>query len=151
MAFQFSTRSKNNMLGVHPDLLMVFNEGLKVSPIDFGIPRNGGVRTALTQNEIYRASDNTKCDGYTRRSRHQVPVGGEYGEALDFFAYVDGAASWQKHHLSMVAGVLLSTAARLLSDGVIHITLGWGGTFDSAALDGWDFPHIYITRKNLNL
>ena len=145
MAFQFSESSEKNMEGVHPELVAVFRASLKASPIDFGIPKDGGVRTGKRQNQMYHDPDiETKCDGFIDRSNHQIPTGEEYGKALDFYAYV-GKASWEAHHLSMVAGVILSTAQRLYNEGAISIKIRWGGTFGSDSFNGWDMPHMEIS------
>ena len=56
----------------------------------------------------------------------------------------DGKASWDKHHLSMVAGVIITTAKRLKKEGKISIELYWGGQFGSSSFNGWDMPHIQV-------
>jgi len=141
--YEFSKRSKGRMQGVHPELALIFQEALKVSPIDFGIPGDGGVRTAERQNEMYLDPDiSTNCDGYGKQSNHQVRDGEKYGMALDFYAYINGAASWKSHHLSMVVGVIMSTARRLRDEGKVKIRLTWGGTFGSNDFTGWDQCHI---------
>ena len=140
MTFEFSQRSLERMSGVHPDLQLVFQAALDDSPIDFGIPGHGGLRTEKEQNTLFR-QDKSKCDGYDIKSNHQS------GNALDFYAYVNGEASWDKVHLAMVAAVILSTAERLRIEGLINIELKWGGTFGSDSFDGWDFPHIEIKTK----
>lgn len=137
MTFEFSERSLERMKGVHPDLEMVFRAALDDSPIDFGIPGYGGLRTEKEQNTLFR-QDKSKCDGVFIKSNHQS------GNALDFYAYVNDSASWNKVHLAMVAAVILSTAERLRIEGLINTELKWGGTFGSDSFDGWDMPHIEI-------
>lgn len=140
--FAFSRRSQMRMAGVHPDLILIFNEALKVSPIDFGIPNDGGVRTAERQHELY-LNKVSKCDGYKIKSNHQVDEEkSPYGLALDVYAYVAGVASWDKSHLAIVAGVILSTAERLKREGKVSISVRWGGTFGSSEFKGWDYPHF---------
>jgi peptidoglycan L-alanyl-D-glutamate endopeptidase CwlK len=133
--FKFSKRSIKNMYGVDGELVLVFLTAIEVSPIDFGIPSLGGLRSTLEQNVLF-LEKKSHADGYRTLSKHQ------YGEALDFYAYVDGSASWEKHHLAMVAGVILTVAKELLERGVITFELTWGGTFGSNDLDGWDMPHM---------
>lgn len=139
--FKFSARSKSRMVGVHRELAFVFEESLKDSPIDFGIPEYGGLRLDEEQNKLY-LDKKSKCDGYFLLSNHQK------GEALDFYAFVDGAASWDVAHLSMVAGVIMATATRLKREGKISITLRWGGTFGEKGnqFKGWDMPHMEIFK-----
>lgn len=141
MCFKFSKRSFKRMQGVDSDLIIVFNEAIKVSPIDFGIPRYGGLRTAEKQNEMFNDPDiETNCDGYENKSYHQT------GLALDFYAYINGAASWEIVHLAMVAATLMSTAKRLKKEGKIKIDLCWGGTFGSTSFHGWDMPHTQAIK-----
>jgi len=137
MSFAFSKKSVERMKGVNPQLIIIFNEALKNSPIDWGVPNDGGIRTAIRQNELF-ADGNSKCDGYDNLSNHQS------GNALDFYAYVNGKASWEKHHLAMVAGVIMSTATRLRKQGKIDIELKWGAEFGSNDFNGFDFPHIEV-------
>ena len=137
MTFKFSDRSNERKEGVDNQLDMVFREAIKVSPVDFGIPGHGGKRTDGEQNELF-IKGLSKCDGFEVRSNHQD------GKALDFYAFVNGKASWRPHHLSMVAGAIMTTANRLYNEGMINIKLKWGGEFGSDELDGWDMPHIEI-------
>lgn len=125
------------MKGVHPDLITIFNEAIKYSQIDFGIPRDGGLRTQGEQNILFQKGV-SNCDGFNILSNHQS------GKALDFFAYLNGNASWDKVHLSLVAGVIMATANRLKRCGKITSTIKWGGEFGSNKYHGWDMPHIEI-------
>ena len=137
MTYKFSKRSKERMKGVNWQLILLFEEAIKVSPIDFGIPGLGGTRTYVEQKALYDAGS-SKCDGYARISRHQEAA------ALDFYAYINGKASWDKVHLTMVATTILITAARLKDQGDIDCDITWGATFGSRDYTGWDFPHIQI-------
>lgn len=125
------------MKGINPDLVVIMYEAIKYSVIDFGVPKSGGLRTAGEQNKLYR--DNvSKCDGILSISNHQK------GEAVDFYAYINGKASWDKTHLALVASVILSTAKRLKKEGRIECDIKWGGSFGSNDFHGWDMPHIEV-------
>jgi len=137
MCFNFSKSSAQRMKGVHKDLITIFNEAIKNSPIDFGIPKDGGLRSAVEQNALYQINV-SKADGFEKKSNHQS------GNALDFYAFVNGKASWDTAHLSMVAGVIMATAKRLKKEGKIDVEINWGGTFGSNDFKGWDMPHIEI-------
>lgn len=131
MCFQFSARSIERMKGVHPDLVFVFQEALKISPIDFGIPEYGGLRSKEEQARLH-ADIKSRCDGVRKLSLHQS------GKALDFYAYLNGAASWDKIHLGIIAGVIMSAAK-------LHgVKVKWGGEFGSNEFHGWDYPHIEL-------
>lgn len=145
--FKFSKKSEKRMEGIHPDLKLILCESIKVSPIDFGIPKDGGVRTAERQMEMYLDSSiKTNCDGINDLSNHQIQPGEQFGMAFDFYAYLNGRPSWGKHHLAMVAGTIMSTANRLLQQGLISIELVWGGTFGSNSFNGWDACHMEVKR-----
>ena len=124
---------------VNSDLIVIFTEAIKNSPIDFGVPKDGGVRTSERQHELFNAKK-SECDGYKVKSRHQS------GGACDFYAYVDGEVSWATNHLSMVAAVIMTTAKRLKKEGKIKNDIYWGGQFGSSNFNGWDMPHIEIAN-----
>jgi len=137
MCYQFSSKSAERMQGVHPDLITIFTEAIKNSPIDFGIPESGGLRTQGEQNILFQ-NKVSKCDGFNSVSNHQT------GNALDFYAYINGRASWNKVHLSMVASCIITTAKRLKKEGKTSVELKWGAEFGSDNFHGWDMPHIEI-------
>lgn len=134
--YKLSKVSYDNLSGVSPDIIAEIEAAIAISPIDFGIPKDGGFRTDKRQNELYLDPNvATKCDGYKIKSKHQS------GMAFDVFAYV-GAASWEKHHLAMVAGAILASNQSRIDRGLTNIKLTWGGSFGSKSFDGWDAPHF---------
>lgn len=124
---RFSTTSYTRMHGIDPSLIKVAQRALELSPIDFGIPEYGGLRTAAEQNELYRKGLSQR-DGYERKSYHQS------GSALDVFAFVDGKASWEEAHLTTVAAAMLQAASEF------GVRMRWGGHW----LDFRDMPHFEI-------
>ena len=84
-------------------LILAVKEFIHFSPIDFGIIKNGGYRTAEEQNEIYnRKPSVTKCDGYTLKSFHQS------GLAIDLVSWVDGAYTWDEKHATALSFAFLT-------------------------------------------
>lgn len=114
------------MVDVDDRLHQVVKAALLITKIDFGIPKDGGLRTASRQNYLY-VEGKSKADGYKHQSFHQT------GKAIDFYAYVDGA-SWDELHLAMVATAFLQAGS------ILGIKLEWGGNFRSFK----DMPHIQI-------
>lgn len=120
--------------GVNPKLVEIIKAGITDSPIDFGIPRDGGLRTAERQAELYAHGRDlpgrkiTNADGKRRKSYHQS------GNAFDIFAYVDGKASWDETHLTMIA-IHLKAVAKHGFD----VELEWGGDWKFK-----DMPHFQI-------
>lgn len=131
MAFSFSTTSLCRLNTIDKDLQELMLCAIELSPIDFGIPEFGGLRSEEEQFELYRKGL-SKCDGVTIKSYHQI------GKAIDIYAYVDGKASWDKVHLAIIAGVVLGEAKRM------NLNVRWGGTFGSKVFKGWDMPHFEL-------
>ena len=125
--YKLSQRSLERRAGVDPRLIEICDLAIKITIIDFGIPRDGGVRTAQRQLQLYQ-DGSSRADGTKHKSRHQS------GKALDFYAYVDGSASWEREHLAIVACAFFE-ASSILDE---HIR--WGGLFKSFT----DMPHIEL-------
>jgi len=127
MAFKLGSKSMLRLSGVNPEILSIVNLAIKITKIDFGIPQDGGLRTAERQNELY-VNKSSKADGHVKLSNHQS------GNAVDVFAYIDGKASWDELHLAMIAAAMLQSAS------ILGYKLGWGGNFNSFK----DMPHFEL-------
>lgn len=134
MAFRLSKRSYERLEGVNPQLIQVLEYALVLSKIDFGIPENGGFRSASTQRGLF-IQGLSKADGYDKKSAHQS------GNAVDIFAYVNGKASWDEHHLSQCATAILTAASQL------QLPLMWGGLWRSFV----DMPHFEVAKSKSSL
>jgi peptidoglycan L-alanyl-D-glutamate endopeptidase CwlK len=128
MSFKFSRSSLNRLNTVNCDLKEVAMRAIDITTVDFGIPQYGGLRTVEEQQALYK-DGKSMCDGIEKPSYHQS------GNALDFYAYVDGKASWKKEHLAMVAAAFLQAASEL------GIKLEWGGLWRNFV----DMPHVQLT------
>lgn len=124
--FKLSDNSKKNRKGVDDRLIEISDLAIKITTIDFGIPTDGGIRSMVRQNQLY-IDGKSKADGISNKSNHQD------GNALDFYAYVDGKASWKKEHLAIVA------AAHLQAASMLGYRLNWGGLWKYV-----DMPHIEL-------
>jgi peptidoglycan L-alanyl-D-glutamate endopeptidase CwlK len=111
--FKLSQRSLSRLAGVHPDLLAVTHYAIRITSVDFGIPEDGGVRTAYRQMQL--VSDGKSK---TRDSRHLT------GHAVDIYAYVNGAASWA------VQDVMAVHRAFVRASEELGVGLRWGGDWD---------------------
>ena len=125
---KFSKTSLARRSGVDGRLVEISDLAIKICPIDFGIPGDGGIRTPERQQELFNEGL-SKCDGFKNKSFHQT------GLALDVYAYVDGAASWDTEHLAVVAAAMLQAASQL------GYKLEWGGLWP------WDKPHFQLTER----
>lgn len=101
--YQLSQRSKQRISTTDERVQIIVEEAIRISPIDFGIPAYGGKRTDEEQHELFEQGK-SKCDGYSKRSRHQS------GLAFDIFPYVGGKADYDPRYCFMLAGVFLSVA-----------------------------------------
>jgi len=125
--FKFSQRSMQNMSGIDDSLIVIAHHALRLSSVDFGIPSTGGRRTAEQQHALYKEGK-SQLDGYDSLSRHQT------GRALDVFAWVDGAVSYDEHHLALVACAMLQAAS------AAKVPLEWGGHWTRFK----DMPHFQL-------
>lgn len=126
--FTLSENSKKNREGVDSRLIEISDLAIRISLVDFGHGRDAGLRTAARQNELFKQGV-SKADGHTKLSNHQS------GRALDFYAFVDGRASWQPEHLTSVAAAFFQAAC------ILGHRIEWGGLWRP---NGWDKPHIEL-------
>lgn len=138
--FTLSKNSKKHREGIDPRLIEISDFAIKLTLIDFGHGRDAGLRTALRQLELYHDGV-SKADGYENKSNHQAADDG-LGKALDFYAYINGRASWAPEHLAMVA------AAHLQAASILGYKIEWGGLWkrSTPSIYGWDLPHIQLVE-----
>jgi len=136
--YKLSKRSKQRREGIDPRLIEIDDLAITLTLVDYGHPADAGKRTADRQHELY-LDGVSECDGYSTISNHQS------GKALDFYAYVDGCASWERDHLAMVACAYFQAAA------ILGYRIKWGGLWKSSKPKfkngipyGWDCPHIEL-------
>ena len=138
--FHLSQSSLSHIEGVDPRLVQVCKRAIEITLVDYGYPDGGGVRTLNYQREKF-AQGVSKADGIVHLSNHQLWPGEKYGRAIDFYAYVDGKASWEPEHLAMVA------AAHLQAASEYGYAVEWGGLWKgSQEIYGWDMCHIQLKK-----
>lgn len=128
--FKLSNKSKQRRQGIDPRLIEIDDLAIILTVIDYGHPADAGLRLAERQHQLF-LDKKSKCDGYIKISNHQL------GKALDFYAYVDGRASWEPEHLAQVACAYFRAAS------ILGYKLKWGGLF---APNGWDKPHVELVE-----
>lgn len=88
--FKLSKRSKGNLKGVDKRIIKLIERVIKKSTHDFGIPNEGGFRTAQEQNNLFHKRPKvTNLDGFKNKSYHQS------GMAFDIFVYDEHGACWE--------------------------------------------------------
>lgn len=132
MPYQFGRSSRERLDTCHPDLRLIFTEALAHSPVDFGISE--GVRSDEKQLE-YFLSGKSRLDPRIPEQRakcRHLPNENGLSMAVDAYAWVPGKQdlAYDMKHLSLIAGVVLSTASTLYNAGAITHRLRWGGNWD---------------------
>ena len=87
MAFKLSTRSKNKLEGVHPDMVAVVERAIELTKVDFGVTY--GVRSLAEQEKLV-ASGRSQ----TMKSKHHIQDSG-YSHAVDVVAYDGSDVVWE--------------------------------------------------------
>ena len=87
MAFKLSTRSKNKLEGVHPDMVAVVERAIELTKVDFGVTY--GVRSLAEQEKLV-ASGRSQ----TMKSKHLIQDSG-YSHAVDVVAYDGSDVIWE--------------------------------------------------------
>tara|TARA_R110000851_G_scaffold194355_1_gene345180 strand:+ start:340 stop:747 length:408 start_codon:yes stop_codon:yes gene_type:complete len=133
--FKLSKTSRTRINCIEPILIDIIEEAIQTSPVDFGIPRDGGLRTADRQAALFAQGRTTPgaiityTDGVNKKSYHQS------GKAFDIYAYVDGKASWKVSHLRVIAVHIKAVAWYKFG-----IKLTWGGSWKRFK----DYPHFQL-------
>ena len=144
MAYRFSQRSLEKIEECHPDIKLILHESIRISHVDFGI--SCGHRSVEDQKKAF-LDGKSKLDGIKKKSKHNYFP----SLAFDIYVYVPGKKelTFDNAHLSYLAGVIMTTANRLYSEGLTKHNLRWGGNWNS---DGQilydqsfdDLPHFEL-------
>lgn len=137
MTWKLSRRSKNELDGVHPDLIEVVHRCLEISPVDFGV--HDGIRNVHEQRELVKRKVSR-----TMNSRHLRGKDG-YGHAVDLVPYINRKLRWEWAPIYELASAMRQASQELL------IPLRWGGVWDRR-LGNLDFDmkfevEAYVARR----
>lgn len=119
----FSKRSQSRLIGVHPDMVKIMEEAIKITKVDFTVLE--GMRTLQRQKQLV-----AKGASKTMNSRHLT------GHAVDIAPYVNGRVSWHWPHYHELAPYIWEAA-----DNVGVTGLEWGGNWKSFP----DGPHWQLS------
>jgi peptidoglycan L-alanyl-D-glutamate endopeptidase CwlK len=155
---KFGKTSRERLETCHPDLILIMDEAIKISRVDFGITQ--GARNFSTQLG-YFLENKSKLDpriaSNKERAKHVVGSGWrELSEAVDIYVYHSDRELRKKlaydiPSLAYVAGIVIATATRLYNEGKISHVVRWGGNWDR---DGViladqkfdDLPHFELRK-----
>lgn len=120
--FALGKRSRDNLKGVHPDLVKVIERAIQITKQDFTVIE--GLRTKERQAELLK-----KGATQTLNSRHLT------GHAVDIVPWVDGTVSWDWKFYSEVRSAMIQAA------GELGVEIEWGGNWKTFK-DGphWQLP-----------
>ncbi|MDR2077431.1 MAG: hypothetical protein LBP39_00515 [Rickettsiales bacterium] len=100
--FLFSEKSKKILEEVRPELKLLAEKVIKISPIDFAL--TSGLRTKEEQQKLYRDGKSK-----TLNSKHLT------GQAIDFVPWHDGAARFDDiNSCCIIAGLFIALAKESL-------------------------------------
>lgn len=122
--FILGTVSKNNLKGVHPDLVKVVERAISLSTIDFRVIE--GLRSKARQIELVN-----KGASKTLNSRHIT------GHAVDVVALIGGDVRWDWPLYDKIAKAFKQAAKEL------NIPIVWGGDWKTFK----DGPHFELDRN----
>lgn len=124
MTFNLSTRSRDRLKGVHPDLVKVIELAITKTPVDFMVTE--GLRTVERQKTLV-----AKGASKTMNSRHIT------GHAVDIVPIIDGKVryDWPLYH--KIAPIIKDCAKQL------GVAIVWGGDWRTFK----DGPHFELDRK----
>ena len=122
MIYKLGKKSRDRLVGVHPDLVKVVERAIEITEIDFVVIE--GVRTKTSQEQLVKAGASQ-----TMRSRHLT------GHAVDLGAYAAGSVRWDWPLYHRIADAVKRAASEL------QIPIEWGGDWTTFK-DGphWQLP-----------
>ena len=122
MSYKLGLRSRQNLSGVHADLVAVVEMALSISQVDFTVIE--GIRSLDRQKQLLAAGKST-----TLKSRHLT------GHAVDM---VPWPVDWEDLERFEQMAEAMKTAAESL-----EIPIVWGGDWKTF----YDAPHFELDRK----
>lgn len=111
MTFKLGKRSREELDGVHPDLVKVVKRAIQITTQDFAV--NDGIRSTAEQRKYVKL-------GYSRtmKSRHLI------GEAVDLAPYMDGKVVFEWAAIWPIAAAMGKASKEL------GVELTWGAVWD---------------------
>jgi peptidoglycan L-alanyl-D-glutamate endopeptidase CwlK len=132
--YRYSSHSRTNIESTSEMMQELCNRAMEIANKrklfcpDYGISE--GKRTTPRQQYLFKDGA-SKCDGIDKRSAHQD------GMAIDYFAYIDGKASYDPGSLALIFTCFQEAASDM------NIQIKWGGNFNSIA----DCCHIELVPR----
>ena len=119
MAFRFSTRSQEKLIGVDSELKEIVSLAITYTKIDFGVIE--GLRTEKRQRALVESGASQ-----TMKSKHLE------GRAVDLMAYVDGRGCWELNVYDNIADAMKRAAIE------IDVAVRWGAAWTVTDIREWN-------------
>lgn len=118
--YVLGNKSKQELQGVHPNLVKVVELAIQLTSVDFGV--HDGLRTMQEQrNYVARGVSRTL------RSKH-LPQSDGYGHAVDLVPYIGGRLRWEWGPIWHIALAVDEAATRL------RVPIVWGAVWDKTMM-----------------
>ena len=130
-SYKLSHRSIDRLSGVHPLLVKVVSEAIKISAIDFSVIE--GARTLEKQKEYVAAGKSKTLNSY-HIPRMVKGIDEPVSCAVDLAAIGDGTAIWDRLHYYPIAYAIRTSACKL------GVKITWGGDWRTFK----DYVHFQI-------
>ncbi len=133
MTFRLSQRSRNNLVGVRPELVSVVERAIQITTVDFAVTE--GVRSTKRQQELF-----AKGATQTLHSKHLT------GEAVDLVAFLGNRISWELSLYDEIAAAMRQAA-------IEHaVGLRWGAAWNIPDIRAWkgtmeEAMHYYVDAR----
>jgi len=126
MTFVLGTASRREMQGLHPFLIELAEEAIRITPQDFTV--FDGLRTEAEQRALV-----ARGASQTLTSKHRRQPDG-FGHAVDLVPWINGRARWEWPPIFVVAAAVRQAAAtvnaRRRERALREHRLVWGGVWD---------------------
>ena len=119
MAFKFSTRSQEKLIGVDSELKEIVSLAITYTKIDFGVIE--GVPTVAQQKALVESGASQTMD-----SKHLK------GRAVDLMAYVDGRGCWELNVYDDIADAMKRAAIES------NVAVRWGAAWTVTDIREWN-------------
>jgi peptidoglycan L-alanyl-D-glutamate endopeptidase CwlK len=119
MAFRFSTRSQEKLIGVDSELKEIVSLAITYTKIDFGVIE--GVRTVAQQKALVESGASQ-----TMESKHLK------GRAVDLMAYVNGRGCWELNVYDDIADAMKRAAIES------NVAVRWGAAWTVTDIRKWN-------------
>jgi peptidoglycan L-alanyl-D-glutamate endopeptidase CwlK len=140
--FTYGKRSREKLATCHPDIVLVAELALDISPYDIAIIhgwRGEELQNALVESGVSRTR-------WPTSKHNHIEDGQPCSLAIDFAPWVGGEIPWNDTHIfAVIAGVMFAAAEQA------GIAITWGGDWDS---DGstkdqtlMDWGHVQLEVK----